>query len=67
MQMRRVAFLLIQKTGAPINRSRSVPPPTPVTTAKKMKVTRSGSFLCRDQRSRHREHADPEIIQQDKA
>ena len=28
-----------QKTGAPISRSRTVPPPTPVTSAKKAKVT----------------------------
>ena len=30
-----------QNTGAPINRSRRVPPPTPVTAAKKPKVTMS--------------------------
>ncbi len=40
MQISNVALVLTQKTGAPINRSRTVPPPTPVTTAKKMKVTR---------------------------
>jgi hypothetical protein len=40
MQIRSVPFVWTQNTGAPIKRSRSVPPPTPVTTAKKMKVTR---------------------------
>ena len=39
MQISSVALVWTQKTGAPISRSRSVPPPTPVTTAKKMKVT----------------------------
>ena len=39
MQISRVELVPTQKTGAPISRSRSVPPPTPVTTAKKMKVT----------------------------
>ena len=39
-QMSRIVFSWIQKTGAPMRRSRAVPPPTPVTTAKKMKVTR---------------------------
>ena len=40
MQINRVALIPTQNTGAPISRSRTVPPPTPVTTAKKMKVTR---------------------------
>ena len=39
MQISRVALVCTQKTGAPISRSRTVPPPTPVTTAKKMNVT----------------------------
>ena len=39
MQISSVALVWTQNTGAPISRSRSVPPPTPVTTAKKMKVT----------------------------
>ena len=39
MQISRVALVWTQNTGAPISRSRIVPPPTPVTTAKKMKVT----------------------------
>ena len=39
MQISKVALVPTQNTGAPINRSRTVPPPTPVTTAKKMKVT----------------------------
>jgi hypothetical protein len=42
--MRRVPFVRTQKTGAPIRRSRKVPPPTPVITAKKMKVTKSTFF-----------------------
>ncbi len=44
MQISRVALVCTQKTGAPISRSRRVPPPTPVTTAKKMKVTRVWRF-----------------------
>jgi len=39
MPMSRTASSAIQKTGAPISKSRTVPPPTPVSTAKKMKVT----------------------------
>ena len=39
MQMSSVALVCTQKTGAPISRSRSVPPPTPVTTAKNTNVT----------------------------
>ena len=39
MQISSVALVCTQKTGAPISRSRNVPPPTPVTTAKKTKVT----------------------------
>ena len=39
MQVRRTMLLCTQKTGAPISRSRIVPPPTPVMTAKKKKVT----------------------------
>ena len=38
--MSRVALWCTQKTGAPISRSRTVPPPTPVTTAKKARVTK---------------------------
>jgi hypothetical protein len=45
MQMTRKALVAIQKTGAPISTSRTVPPPTPVITAKKMKVT-SVCFFC---------------------
>ena len=37
--MASVALVWTQNTGAPISRSRMVPPPTPVATAKKMKVT----------------------------
>ncbi len=40
MQINKVALVWTQNTGAPISRSRKVPPPTPVTTAKKMKVTK---------------------------
>ena len=39
MQISSVALVCTQNTGAPIKRSRSVPPPTPVTTAKNRKVT----------------------------
>ena len=39
MQISSVAFVCTQNTGAPIRRSLRVPPPTPVTTAKKRKVT----------------------------
>ena len=45
MQISRVQLVWTQNTGAPISRSRMVPPPTPVTTAKKMKVTRV-CFFC---------------------
>ena len=39
MQIRSMALVCTQKTGAPISKSRKVPPPTPVTTAKNRKVT----------------------------
>ena len=39
MQIKSVELVCTQKTGAPISRSRTVPPPTPVTPAKKMNVT----------------------------
>lgn len=40
IQISKVVLVCFQNTGAPISRSRMVPPPTPVTTAKKMNVTR---------------------------
>ena len=64
MQISRVALVWTQKTGAPISRSRRVPPPTPVTTAKKMKVTSVWLLLRGEQRAGDREHRDPEIIEQ---
>ena len=39
MHISSVILLCTQNTGAPISRSRRVPPPTSVATAKKMKVT----------------------------
>ena len=65
MQMRSVAFVCTQNTGAPIRRSRSVPPPTPVTTAKKKKVTERLLLFGREQRARDGEHRDAEIIEED--
>ena len=65
MQISRVALVCTQKTGAPISRSRRVPPPTPVTTAKKMKVTRVWLLLRREQRARDGEDGDAEIVEQD--
>ena len=44
MQISSVALVRTQKTGAPMSKSRSVPPPTPVTTAKKTKVKKSCRF-----------------------
>ncbi len=65
MQISSVALVCTQKTGAPISRSRSVPPPTPVTTAKKMNVTSVCLLLGREQGARNGEHGDPEIVEQD--
>ena len=54
-----------QNTGAPISRSRNVPPPTPVTTAKKMKVTRVCLFSAASSAPEIGEHGDAEIVEQD--
>ena len=60
-----VALVCTQNTGAPINRSRNVPPPTPVTTAKKMNVTNVCRFSAASKRAGDSEDGDAEIIEED--
>ena len=63
-QISRVAFWWTQNTGAPISRSRTVPPPTPVTTAKKRKVTSVCFFTAASRAPGQREHRDPRHVEE---
>ena len=65
MQISKVALVWTQNTGAPISRSRIVPPPTPVDDREEDEGDQRLLLFRREQRARHGEHRDPDIIEQD--